>query len=780
MRKNVIYLSFVLSLISTGLFGQSAKQYLKAGDEFLKNNKYEDAIDQYTKAVQIEPDFDKGYTQRAFTYSQLSKFEEAAEDYDRASVFIPKDEENYYNAADMYYKTGNDQESLDRLNKSLDVKSNYIEAIQLKALVLLNLKKYDEALENAKNALRYKESAENYFIYGKVNESLGKWPEAEKAYMKAMDKKDRYLEAEIRIADLERVMKKYNVANSYINMAVRQYPQSVEALLVRSEIFADQLQFQPAINDISTIILLDPENPEMYFKRALFYQAFTQHTNAILDLNKVLTLEPENARGYYKRAYSYEQLMQYKEAIKDYEMLRSLSKYDATALELLSEAKTRLFELNRETNKPIVTISEPQEQANKILNVANGISTISIVGRVKDESNLKSVVVNNFTIPFELKDGTYEFLTSVNLSNSDKVIVEATDAYNNTETAIYSIRRTEVTPPDIRIIAPYASDNNQIYLDNNDPYINIEGAITDESKITSISIDGVRASYIPDDHNPTFLAPISVLNKKEFTVTAVDEFGNQASETFFFNREGAEISANNPMGKTWVVFIENSNYQSFASLEGPVKDITMMKQALGNYSVHNILQKKNMTKEEMERFFAIELRDLLKSNRVNSLLIWYAGHGKFINNTGYWVPIDAKRDDEYSYFKIDALQADMKSYQDVTHTLVITDACESGPSFYQAMRGISDKEKSCDDWTATRLKSSQVFSSAGYELAVDNSQFTRTFANVLANNKNACIPIDDIVKKVTPAVSQGSTQKPQFGKIAGLEDENGTFFFMSK
>ena len=123
----------------------------------------------------------------------------------------------------------------------------------------------------------------------------------------------------------------------------------------------------------------------------------------------------------------------------------------------------------------------------------------------------------------------------------------------------------------------------------------------------------------------------------------------------------------------------------------------------------------------------------------------------------------------------------MQSYSKyITHTLVITDACESGPSFYQAMRS-TPKEKNCNDWQASKFKSSQVFSSAGYELAVDNSQFTKTFANTLVANPDACIPIETIVNKVSSAVTKESgSQKPKFGKIAGLEDEDGTFFFMKK
>jgi len=187
-----------------------------------------------------------------------------------------------------------------------------------------------------------------------------------------------------------------------------------------------------------------------------------------------------------------------------------------------------------------------------------------------------------------------------------------------------------------------------------------------------------------------------------------------------------------------------------------------------------------MTKAEMERYFSIELRDLVKKNQVKSLMVWYAGHGKFINDVGYWIPVDAKRDDEFTYFNINGLKAGLQGYGDVVvHTLVVSDACESGPGFYTAMRSVNE-EPACNNTTVAGLKSAQVFSSAGYELAVDNSKFTSTFANTLLNNKNACVPIESIVKSVTAAVATETGQKPKFGKIQGLEDMNGTFFFIAK
>ena len=132
----------------------------------------------------------------------------------------------------------------------------------------------------------------------------------------------------------------------------------------------------------------------------------------------------------------------------------------------------------------------------------------------------------------------------------------------------------------------------------------------------------------------------------------------------------------------------------------------------------------------------------------------------------------------YAHFNVNSLKAFMQTYTNyVTHVLVVTDACESGPSFYAAMRGA--KKRECGDYEPTKYKSSQVFSSAGSELAADNSPFTKTFAKSLDYNINSCIAIDNIVISVTESIGN-TKQSPKFGNIQGLEDNGGTFFFMKK
>jgi hypothetical protein len=237
---------------------------------------------------------------------------------------------------------------------------------------------------------------------------------------------------------------------------------------------------------------------------------------------------------------------------------------------------------------------------------------------------------------------------------------------------------------------------------------------------------------------------------------------------------------NNPVGKTWVVFIENSDYKSFASLAGPTTDIELMKNSLQGYYIDHVLHRKNMTKKEMEDFFSVELRDLVVKNKVNAIMVWYAGHGKFINNIGYWIPVDATLDNEFTYYNINSLRSSLAGYSvSVNNTLVVTDACESGPTFYQAMRSIPTN-RNCSELFGSPSRSSQVLTSSGYEFTTDNSAFTRTFANALINNTNPCLPIENIVTQVTIEASRSNQARPRFGKIAGLEDEGGTFFFIAR
>ena len=784
MNKRVFLVVTMMTLVAVCALGQSARKSYKAGMEFVDNLKYDDAIVQFTSAISLEPSNPDYYYARGQAYENLLNYTEAKSDYEKSLVFAPKKVDAMISLGAVLNKMGKYEEALKLLNHVSAIDKRNSKVYPEKVISLYCLKKYDQALQSSDTALVIKDTPMDYYWRGLIYRSLKNDALAEKELRKSISKDKKFAEPRIELADLL-LSSNLKEAMEQCNEVIKNNDRNTAAYIERSKVYKKNLDYPSAINDISKTIVIDPDNPAFYLERGICYQEFNQHSNAINDFSKTISLntalKKEDPDVYYKRAKSYEEIMDYDKARADYNQITYLSKYDEKAREMLELSQKRLYELNRETDPPEIAVVSPAPLKDTI-EIKGDKTTLLISGTLKDKSKIKSFTINNEPVMLVEKNGESDFLANINVSGSDKIVFSAKDDYDNEKALNYALKRTEIDPPKIIIIAPYTTEEGQVLLDTQTPNIAIQGKISDESPIKSITVGNFTASYNPNELNPAFSATLNVSDLNKFTVVAEDIYGNRQETEFILNREAAGIAATNPMGRTWVVFIENSSYETFASLDGPIKDISTMRRALANYDIHNTIYKKDMTKAEMERFFNIELRDQVKKNQVKSLMVYYAGHGKYINDVGYWIPVDAKRDDEFTYFNINSLKAGLQGYSDVVvHTLVVSDACESGPGFYSASRAANDAP-TCDNVQVTGSKSAQVFASAGeaYELASDNSKFAATFASTLMNNKNACIPIETIVKYVTAAVSTNNGQKPKFGNIQGLEADNGTFFFITK
>lgn len=778
MKKSIFLLVFCLAFISLAVSGQNGKKYFKAGNDFYEAGKFDDAIAQYTNAIGLEPSNADYYCARGESYEKQLKYAEARADYEKAMVVEPKAAKQVIRLGIVANRTGKFDEALSLLNRASEMERRNVLIYSEKVIALTGLGRYDQALKASDTTLIIKPVAMDYYNRGIIYIKLNNFALAKKELEKSINKDAKIFKPRLALAELLMATNPQEAMNQ-CNAVIKMDDRNTEAYSMRARIYKKNLDFPNAINDISKNILINPSNADFYLERGNYYQEFNQHTNAIGDFSKSISLRPDSANGYFKRALSYEEIMNFDKAIEDYNKITVLSEFDMRARKMLKEAQMRLYELNRETIPPEIAILTPVPVKDTI-EIKGDVSTLIISGKINDKSKIKSFLINNESVIMAEKNGAYDFLANINMSGADKITLTVTDDYNNRKELSYPIKRTEINSPVVKLVAPYTLESGEVILDNPNPNIAIQGKISDESRIKSITVGGYNATYLASEMNPAFSATLDISNINKFTVIAEDIYGNKTESVFSINRSGAELAENNPMGRTWVIFIENSSYETFASLDGPIKDIGAVQRALAGYQIHNYIHKKDMTKKEMEFFFNIELRDQVKKNQVKSLLVWYAGHGKFINEVGYWIPVDAKRDDEFTYFNINNLKAGLQAYGDgVIHTLVISDACESGPGFYSAMRAMG-QAPTCDNTIVAGAKSAQVFSSAGYELAADNSKFTATFANTLINNRNACIPIETIVQSVTAAVSTDNGQKPKFGKIQGLEDMNGTFFFIAK
>jgi tetratricopeptide (TPR) repeat protein len=782
----LLFLGFGISPLA--LFAQSAKKMLKEAQLLYASNQYQQSAELCSKVLTIDPANADAFQLRARSNKELKNYQDAIRDYNAALNDMPKNERILGELAFVYGQAGERKDAIQVYDRILNLNTRSSAAYQGKAIAQLELRDFGGAYQTAVKGLEVnKTDAKCAHIIGLATDSMGNLALAESSFTKALSiakSNKEYKSNPIllknfysSLASVKIRLSKPEEALIQLNEALIVAPDDYSLYNQRAAVKTEKLDLQEALTDLNKSIALQPKNPEAFYLRGNLNNKLGQFSAAISDFNQAILLNNQHIYAIAGRASCQFNTGMYNEAVRDYQKALELKPNDPEIKKGLLDAKSRQYEANAEAEKPRANMIKPAGmQQDLVIRGDAGIIDIEI--QVMDASGIKSFIADGQSIQIneEAKNPLVSF--SFNPAGKENLEVRITDIYLNTNIINWKIIRTEIDPPSVRLTRPIQSlEGNTIYIENK-PTLMVEGKVRDASLIRSIIINESTASYPLDQKDPAFQAIVSIGTKDTLTVRVTDIVGNESLTHYKVVRE--DTSGANPMGITWVVFIENSNYKNLQRLEGPSRDVSEMKSALANYRIDNVLHKKDLTKAQLDRFFSIDLRDQVQKNRVKSLIIWYAGHGKFLNETGYWIPVDGDTYEEFTYYSVNNLRASMQAYTMLKHVLVVSDACESGPAFYMAMRDDEIKNRQCNDWEVTKYRSAQVMTSSNKELSSDNSLFTQAFANTLNNNPNDCISIEYVANKVSGIVKQNQKQTPKFGKIKGLDDENGTFFFIKK
>ena len=99
MKKLILFL-VVLNLIS---FGQTAEDYFNKGISKFSLQDYRGAISDYSKAIQLNPDYADAYNNRGCANLYFKDYTEAIADYNIAIQLNPDNDKAYYNRGNAKY-----------------------------------------------------------------------------------------------------------------------------------------------------------------------------------------------------------------------------------------------------------------------------------------------------------------------------------------------------------------------------------------------------------------------------------------------------------------------------------------------------------------------------------------------------------------------------------------------------------------------------------------------------------------------------------------------------
>ncbi len=781
-RIALSFRSFILVLLlflSAGkISAQNARQYLKAGDMLLESGMPDAALEEYYKAAAL--DSNDGKLQAAIGQAHLANADslKAAESFYKAAVLNFDPIVNYSKASELFLLLKDFARAKACTDRGLAIKPRDEDLLLLKTRIFLELGDFKQAFSAAEAALAINESARNLYYYGLAAYHAGDTIAAEKALEKAIIRNSRYEDAYLALAKIQYATGhfQYTIDNCSVVLTSLNVV-NIAALALRSKAYLQKNDTTRALADLNKALIIGGDNFSLYMFRAGIHASRLDTTEAIADYSQALLQVDTALDALTKRAELYALLGEKENALKDYRLILQLVGSDEAHAKLAENVQQKIFDLGREENKPVIFLLAPKLNEQAEITVEEGQQQLVVSGTISDMSGVKMLRLNNLNLSF-LPAGVneYRFDTLLTLEKIDFISFTIADVYDNLSTETFPIIKTEKEKPRFELQSPAIDEDLQILLHADDNSLYFEGSVLDKSPIVSIKIDGSNANFTQGKYNPRFTAIVDVRNRSSITLSATDLYGNESLSNYTLQRPSKLNLAESPMGKTWVVVVDNNNYAYQSNVYPESKELKNLLEIFSHYEFAGVIYKTNMSLREMEWFFSIELRDLARNNKVKSLLIWYSGLADVQEEKAFWLPVDSRKNEPSGFYKINALQASLASYSTLNHLLVVSSAGYPNVSDGMAPHSL----EACYNTELLSKKSAQMLGPAFLEVNQQNPLFLSAFIHALQANPAACIPVDALYERISLGMEQEGMERSVLFPLKDLGHENGTFFFVRK
>lgn len=132
----------------------SALIELEQGNNFYFRRDYQNAVNSYTNAINIQPNFAEAYNNRGNAYVQLQNYSQALQDLQNAARLNSVDSRIYNNLGNVYLMQQNYNSAIKAYSQAINLNSNLFTAYFNRALAYSYLGQFKNALPDAKRAMK--------------------------------------------------------------------------------------------------------------------------------------------------------------------------------------------------------------------------------------------------------------------------------------------------------------------------------------------------------------------------------------------------------------------------------------------------------------------------------------------------------------------------------------------------------------------------------------------------------------------------------------------------
>ena len=135
-------------------FGDYAAVYNNLGIIYDDLGQYETAVQNYGKAVALNPNLAEAYYNRGIAYQNLMQHELAIQDYDKFIELNPNSAEAYYNRGFAYTFLRQIKKAVKNYSKAIKIDPDYADAYNNRGFSYFELKRYRRALKDCDKAIQ--------------------------------------------------------------------------------------------------------------------------------------------------------------------------------------------------------------------------------------------------------------------------------------------------------------------------------------------------------------------------------------------------------------------------------------------------------------------------------------------------------------------------------------------------------------------------------------------------------------------------------------------------
>lgn len=234
---------------------QDAWAYNKRGLAYASTRNHEQAIIDYTKALELDPHYAEAYNNRSTSHLRMNNYGQAVVDCDRALELAPE----------------------------------FVAAYVNRAIAYTGLRAYDQALADFARALEL--SPHNlYAFYNRGNTHLwmSKFRDAVTDYSQTIALKVDFVPSYVNRGVAHSELKQYDLALADFSQAIDLNPDYIYAYYNRANVYREIGDYPNAIADYSKVIELNPEHRYAYENRGDAYAAIGQDDLASDDYTKII------------------------------------------------------------------------------------------------------------------------------------------------------------------------------------------------------------------------------------------------------------------------------------------------------------------------------------------------------------------------------------------------------------------------------------------------------------------------------------------------------------